>query len=93
VAADWPPWKSTFTVTFGSVPGRSGSDCGTGCRTVGLGVLVLLLLVLRLWWVCACAKASGTNALVSAIPSDITFAESYSIGMRSNGTAQVVGVA
>jgi predicted Na+-dependent transporter len=37
--------------------------------------------------------ASGTVALVSAIPSDITFAESYSSGMRSNGTALVVGLA
>jgi hypothetical protein len=35
--------------TCGSVSGSSGSDCGTGCRTLGLGVLVLLMLVLRLW--------------------------------------------
>ena len=31
-----------------SVPCRSGSDCGTGCGTLSIGVLVLLLLVLRL---------------------------------------------
>ena len=32
---------------FGRVPRSNGSDCGTGCRSLSLGVLVLLL-VLRL---------------------------------------------